>query len=173
MTLVQIPRLETDRLSLRAPRLADFDAHGALLATERARYLGGPFDAVTAWRDFGADVGSWVLHGFGYWSIEERGSGAFVGVAGLSKPSYFPEREVGWILQADFEGRGYAFEAARAAIDYAFRTLGWPTLVSYIDHDNARSIALAERLGARPDPDAARPEPIDLVYRHSPERFAP
>jgi RimJ/RimL family protein N-acetyltransferase len=64
------------------------------------------------------------------------------------------------------EGQGFAFEAARATVAHAFRDLGWDTAVSYIDPDNARSIALAERLGARPDPDARPNEPGLLVYRH-------
>ena len=56
--------------------------------------------------------------------------------------------------------------AAEAARTHVFETLGWDTAVSYIDPQNARSIALAERLGAVRDDSAARPHPDDLVYRH-------
>ena len=75
-----------------------------------------------------------------------------------------------WSIWApEAEGKGYAAEAARAALDYAFDTLGWDTCVSYIDANNARSIALAERMGATVDPTAAQPDDETdlLVYRHA------
>jgi RimJ/RimL family protein N-acetyltransferase len=76
---------------------------------------------------------------------------------------------VGWLVLApEAEGTGLATEAARAAIADAYGRLGWPTVVSYIGPENARSIRLAEKLGAVPDPDAPQPRPEDpvLVYRH-------
>lgn len=166
MTVVEIPTLETERLILRAPRAADFEAYARTLMSERAQHVGGPFSRGEAWRDFAADAGSWVLLGFGYWSIASRETGAFVGLTGFMKPAIYPERELGWVLVEPFEGQGYAFEAARAARAYAFETLGWETLVSYIAPKNARSIRLAERLGAVRDEQCARPWPDCLVYRH-------
>ncbi len=91
-----------------------------------------------------------------------------LGMAGPWFPEGWPEREIGWTLwAAEAEGKGYAREAAVAARDHAFRDLGWDTAVSYIDPENTRSIALAERLGARRDDAARHPgdEPC-LVYRH-------
>jgi RimJ/RimL family protein N-acetyltransferase len=72
------------------------------------------------------------------------------------------------------EGKGVAYEAALAARAYAYKTVKLATLVSYISPRNARSIRLAERLGARLDPDAAYPEDDPcLVYRHpGPETLA-
>ena len=61
-----------------------------------------------------------------------------------------------------------AAEAARAVLAHVFGTLGWTTAVSYISPQNARSIALAERLGAVRDAGAAGPAESDLVFRHSP-----
>jgi RimJ/RimL family protein N-acetyltransferase len=61
---------------------------------------------------------------------------------------------------------GYATEAATAVRDWAFASLGLTTLVSYIDPDNFPSRRVAEHLGATLDPNAARPDPTDLVYRH-------
>jgi RimJ/RimL family protein N-acetyltransferase len=77
----------------------------------------------------------------------------------------FPERELGWILFDGAEGRGIATEAASALRDWA-AARGWTGLVSYIDPANHRSIALAQRLGARLDPHAVPQDPGDLVYRH-------
>ena len=163
-----IPVLQTERLILRAPTEADFDAHAQTLASPRAIYIGGPFTRHGAWRDFSMDAGSWALCGFGYWTVEERATGRFLGSVGLGFPVWFPERELGWILHEDAEGKGFAFEAASAARAHAFGALGWPTLVSYIDTPNQRSIVLATRLGAVRDDRAAKPDgdPECLVYRH-------
>ncbi|MGI9393987.1 MAG: GNAT family N-acetyltransferase, partial [Boseongicola sp.] len=85
-------------------------------------------------------------------------------------PEDWPEPEIGWtVWAAEAEGEGFAFEAAKAARDFAFRELGWTTAVSYIDDGNDRSVALAERLGAWRDDAAETPdndEPPVLVYRH-------
>ena len=64
------------------------------------------------------------------------------------------------------EGTGVATEAADAAVKHAYDVLGWRTAVRYIAHDNARSIRLAEKLGAKLDVAATGPTPTTLVYRH-------
>ena len=160
------PRIETDRLVLRPHRLEDFAAYAAFYASDAASFIGGPMAATRAWHAFAADVGGWDLVGFGSWAIEEKATGDFAGQLSLNKPPHFPEREIGWFLLSGFEGRGYATEAALAARAFAYGTLGWPTAVSYVDPDNARSIALARRLGCTEDPDAERHDPEDVVYRH-------
>jgi RimJ/RimL family protein N-acetyltransferase len=63
-------------------------------------------------------------------------------------PEGWPGTEVGWSLRKEFTGKGYAFEAATAAIDWAFDTLGWAEVIHSIQPPNAASIALAERLGS-------------------------
>ena len=104
--------------------------------------------------------------GHGGWAIETT-EGALAGQVAITKPPHFAETEIGWILFDGFEGRSLAFEAARLALDWAWSALPLSTLVSYIDAGNARSIALAERLGAVMDPKAARHDDRDVVYRHS------
>ena len=73
------PRLETDRLVLRAHRMEDFVPFAAFYASPAASFIGGPMDARAAWRVFGADIASWELMGFGGLAIEEKSSGAFAG----------------------------------------------------------------------------------------------
>ena len=166
-TTVTIPTLTTGRLTLRAPRRADFDAYRETLMSERARHMGGwPFTGEGAWGSFTSDAGSWLVDGFGYWSVERRADGRFLGLVGLGHPPHFPELELGWAVQAEAEGHGHATEAARAVLAHAFGAMGVATLVSYVDPANARSIAVAGRLGGRPDPDADRPDPEDLVFRY-------
>ena len=164
--MTKAPILTTPRLKLRPHRLEDFTAMAEFFASDAARYVGGPLSDRRAWFGFAADVGSWDLMAFGAWAVEETATGVLVGQVGLNKPAFFPEREIGWIVFPAFQRRGFAFEAAQAARRFAFCDLGWTTAVSYIDHDNATSIALARRLGAAEDPDAARWDDEDVVYRH-------
>jgi RimJ/RimL family protein N-acetyltransferase len=162
-----IPVLTTQRLTLRAPRLADFEPYAAVLASERARHIHGPHDRAFAWKEFVSFSGQWLLMGFGGWSIEERASGRYCGEVSIIHPAHYAEPEMGWTLVPEAEGRGIAFEAARAARSWAYRSLGLATLVSYVMAGNERSIRLAERLGARLDPAAPRPATFPcLVYRH-------
>lgn len=162
------PVIETERLVLRAPRLDDFEAYAAFFASPRSVHEDGPKDRAEAWREFATSAATWALRGYGPWSITDRAGGGYLGEAGFFHPDYYPEPEIGWTLMEGFEGRGFAHEAARAARDWGYRRFGWTTLVSYIDPGNARSIRLAERLGARPDAEAPRPatDPDCLVYRH-------
>jgi RimJ/RimL family protein N-acetyltransferase len=159
--------LTTERLVLRAPELGDFAPYAAHYASERSVFEDGPLSRAEAWRVFASAVGLWPLRGYGAWSITDGESGAYLGEAGIFHPAHYPEPEIGWTVMADAEGRGIAHEAAVAVRDWAYRTLGWTTLVSYIADGNVRSIRLAERLGAVLEPEAARPEGEHcLVYRH-------
>jgi RimJ/RimL family protein N-acetyltransferase len=164
--MTAIPRLTTERLVLRAPKAADFPGYAAFYASDRSVYEDGPLSRPAAWKEFATAAGAWVLHGFGSLSIEERAGGRYLGEVGIYHPAHFPEPELGWMLVAEAEGRGIAHEAARALRAWAFGTLGLPTLVSYIDAGNARSIRLAERLGAALDRKADPGEPGVVVYRH-------
>lgn len=164
--MTQVPTLETERLTLRAHRVDDFPAFRDLMIGKRARYLGGPMGADKAWLVFCAEIAHWELMGFGAWAVDRKTDGRHIGQVSLSHPPEYPEHELGWALYDGFEGQGYAFEAAIAARDYAFNTLGWEDCVSYPNSENARSIALAERLGAVRDEEARKPDPSALVYRH-------
>ncbi len=166
--LADTPVLETRNLVLRAPKPGDWPHWRDFALSPRACFIGGPYELGTAWRGFAHIVGMWAILGYGSFVFTRRGDDAPLGMTGPWYPADWPEREIGWtIWGAADEGKGLAFEAASAARDHAFGALGWTTAVSCIDPDNARSIALAERLGARRDPDAPRPHPEDLVYRHS------
>jgi len=168
-TLVQTPVIRTERLTLRAPARQDWPLFNAFLASPRADYIrSAGYDEMLAWRAFGHVIGHWVLRGFGSFVFTRAGDDTALGMTGPWFPAGWPEPEIGWtVWSPEAEGKGYAFEAANAARDHAFRDLGWDTAVSYIDPENARSIALAERLGAVRDHGAAHPgdEPC-LVYRH-------
>ena len=160
------PVIATERLTLRPHRMDDWEPFAAFFESDASAYVGGPLPRRRSWFGFGADVGSWDLLGFGAWALDDTASGAFVGQVALSKPPHFPEREIGWIVFPPFQRRGFATEAARAARAYAYRRLGWPTAVSYVDRDNAASIATARKLGCVEDPAAGRFDDEDIVFRH-------
>ncbi len=147
-----IPTLQTERLTLRAPCLDDFEAIAAFRGSDRARFVGGPATKAQSWQYLAGLIGHWSMRGYGRWIITETaGDDTALGIAGLLYPYDWPEPEIAWSLFAGAEGKGYAFEAARLARDYAYQTLGWPTAASFVNPENTRSVALAEKLGCRPD----------------------
>jgi RimJ/RimL family protein N-acetyltransferase len=163
------PTLETERLVLRAPKPSDTEVFVEAYAADRMKWAGGPKTPKEAWRLFGLEIGHWVLRGFGMFVVTLKGEDHPRGIVGNWFPHGWAEKEVGWvILNPADEGKGIAYEAAKACVAHAFGPLGWKTAVSYIHPVNASSIALAERLGARLDPDAPMPE-VDspcVIYRH-------
>lgn len=167
-----IPVLETERLTMRGPSAADFDPVAAFLDSDRAEHIGGRRSRADAWRTFAVLLGHWQLRGYGMWSLDDRASGRLVGLVGLYYPEGWMAQEVGWwIVDPAAEGKGYAYEAAVAARRYAFDIAGWPGVHSVIAPENARSIALAERLGATLDRTELAPNGRPAhIYRHpSPE----
>ncbi|MEM9010502.1 MAG: GNAT family N-acetyltransferase [Pseudomonadota bacterium] len=165
--------LETERLILRRPKPEDQERYIAFIMSDRARFVGQETSRFAAWKCFAAEAGHWTLHGYGPWAVTLKGSDETLGQVGVWHPEGFPERELGWLLWAEAEGKGIAAEAAAAARDHDYGTHGTRRLVSYIHPSNARSIRVAERLGARPDPDAPKLDADGLVYRHpAPEELA-
>lgn len=161
------PTIQTDRLVLRGPRESDFPTVSAFMASPRAYFVGGPItDEFALWRAFLAVMGHWALRGYGFFTLEHRTTGAIVGRVGIVNHIMWPEPELGWHLFDGFEGQGYAFEAARAARNWAWRECGLGPLISLIMPDNTRSVALAERLGARLEGELALMGHVGGIYRH-------
>ena len=164
--MTAVPTIITERLLLRPMTADDWEPYSALMLSERARYMGGPFFVKVAWGMFCADHAQWDLFGAGALMLEDRDTRACLGQVGINSGPLFPEKEIGWLVFPEAEGRGYAFEAASALRDWARTVRRLNTLVSYVDPQNDRSRRLAERLGATLDGTAPRPDPTDLVYRH-------
>ena len=157
-TTFQIPTLETERLFLRGFRPEDAEAEIDFYASARSASVGGPMPADQAWRLLATIVGHWALRGYGFFALEDKATGAYLGRVGLWYPHGWPEPEIGWTMMATGEGKGYAHEAALAARAWAYDSLGMTTLVSTIEAGNTRSEALARKLGA---------QRTEAVFKHS------
>lgn len=158
-------RIETARLDLRRPVATDLPAYVAYCASDRSRFVGGPFDAARAFEKLAAMAGHWDLRGFGRYVMVLEGRA--IGHVGPLQICDAEPPEMTWTLwDGALEGQGFAREAARAVTAHLLDDLGWPDLVLRIARDNAASRQLAERLGAVPcDAPAPAWMPDALTYR--------
>ena len=113
------PTLHTPNLTLRMPRLADFEPRAAFATSERSVFEGGPVDRNAAWRIFASETGQWPLLGYGLFSVDDREAGAYLGEVGIYHPQDYPEPELGWFVVPEAEGKDIAAEAARAVMLWA------------------------------------------------------
>ena len=159
MTNIQ---LETSRLILRLPALADLDAMAAMMSDhETAQFIGGTAPRSVTWRALMTMIGAWHAHGFGMFSVIEKSSGRWVGRLGPWMPEGWPGTEVGWAIVRDCWGKGYATEGAAAATDWSFDNLGWTDVIHSIDPKNIASQQVARKLGSRNRGPGRRPPPFE------------
>lgn len=146
---MSFPTLQTTNLILRPLSGEDWEPWAKFAQDEESmRYLGGVQPRSVAWRSLCSLAGAWMVNGFSMFSLIERDTGRWVGRVGPHRPEGWPGAEIGWGVAREFAGRGYAYEAAVAAMDYAVDVLGWADIIHTIDPDNIRSIRLARRLGS-------------------------
>jgi ribosomal-protein-alanine N-acetyltransferase len=127
----------------------------------------------------------WRRYGFGQWVVEIPGEADFVGVVGLAGVAYeahfTPAVEIAWRLDRAHWGRGYATEAARAALEYGFGELGLDQIVAVTVPINWRSRRVMERVGMTrlPEEDFDHPRLPDgplkrhVLYRRHRPSFPP
>jgi len=146
--------LRTERLLLRPLVEADTAALAVINADpEVMRFIGnGGARTLEQTEGLVAKVTAhWDGYGWGAFAVEELATGELAGLAILATPSFLPEilpvTELGWRIGREKWGRGYAPEAARAVLGFAFGELGWDRVVSCIHSDNKASKRVAEKLG--------------------------
>ena len=149
--------LVAPRLALREWRDADLEPYAALNADpEVMRYFPNTLDRDESDASAARVREHFHRHGFGPWAVEIPGVADFAGFVGLMIPSFeahfTPCVEIGWRLARAYWGQGYATEAARAVLDYAWGTLALDQLVALTIPANRPSRAVMERIGMTRDP---------------------
>jgi RimJ/RimL family protein N-acetyltransferase len=161
-----VPVIETEDLILRGYKQEDFEPFVTFCASERSRFAGGPLERPLAWRAFMGAIGHWVFRGYGMWVLEHRATGQVAGRVGILMNDGWDEPELGWHIYDGFESKGLAYQASVACRDHAARHMGLDGVISYIDPANARSVRLAERLGAAFERDGEVNGQPCQVWRH-------
>jgi RimJ/RimL family protein N-acetyltransferase len=145
--------LETPRLLLRPLQASDAEPFMEIHQDpEVIKYVlqGAPPGGLTvAWRNIAMMIGHWHLRGYGPWAVTEKTTGAVIGRVGLWNPEGWPGIELGWIIRRSHWNHGFATEAAKAALQWAWDHVDTDRIISVIQPDNARSIRVAEKIGER------------------------
>lgn len=145
-----IPIIDTNRLILRAFQSDDLEGYLQMVGDkETMRFIGTGMvlDRVNGFHSMSSILGHWHLRGYGLWAVEDKTSGALVGRVGFYNPEGWPGLEIGWMIHRDYWGKGYATEAAQAALNWGMGSLNMDSVISCIQPANHPSIAVAERLG--------------------------
>lgn len=147
------PTLHTARTILRAHTRADLEPMAAIRADPVAmRHFGRTFTRDETWQRLLGIAGCWPLLGYGYWAVEDRESGTYLGLAGLADfgrgiPEIEGIPEAGWVLGTAAHGRGIGTEVVLAIMDWADAHIDAPETCCIIDPDNAGSFRVAEKAG--------------------------
>lgn len=158
-------RRETDRLVLRRWRVGDAAAFAAINADPAVmRHIGHGYVLGRALSDelIARFEREWDQRGFGLWAVAPREDPErLLGFCGLTVPMFLPSVlptvEVGWRLSREAWGRGYATEAARSALAFAFEERDMAEVITIIDPRNERSLRVAEKLGMQERPGRVHP----------------
>lgn len=172
-TGVAVPVLETERLRMRAHRADDFDLACAMWSEPVViRHTSGtPQPGEEVWKRMLRYGGLWSMLGYGYWAVEDKATGAFIGEVGFADfkremtPSLDGMPEVGWVLAPHTHGKGFATEAVRAALAWGDQRFGTAMTCCMIHPENAASIRVAGKCGYREWQRAKYKEHDVIVYR--------
>ncbi len=157
--MTDVPVIETARLKLRGYCATDFETASAIWSDEAVfRFLGRPFTREEVWTRLLRYVGHWQMLGYGFWAIEEKASGSFIGEGGICdfrRDITWPDcvsaadatHEIGWALGAAHHGRGLATEAVAAMAAWADRHFGGARTICIINPVNVPSLRVAEKCG--------------------------
>jgi RimJ/RimL family protein N-acetyltransferase len=164
-----IPVIQTERLILRGAEPRDFDTYLKMMECD---HHSSKLTTEDVWRKFTSATGLWLLLRYGYWSIEQKDGGDFIGRAGFGefrrglKPSIDGIPEIGWRIRPDLWGRGYASEAVSACLEWADKHLS-QKVVAIIESSNRPSVRLAAKAGFDgPRTATYNNTPILLFERH-------
>ena len=147
--------LETERLVLRIPVMADFDAFAAMWADESVNkhITGKTWSRKESWGKFCGNVGAWALKGYGQWSVVHKETDSYLGQVGFFDADrgigddFDKDREAGWVFMPKAHGQGYATEAMQAALNWFDAQEFGDRIVCMMDADYAATWRVAQKCG--------------------------
>ncbi len=167
--------LETDRLILRTFKEADLDGMLEINQDPQVmKHFPNLVDKAGTKTLIDKINQHYLDYGYTLYAVELKSTRAFIGFVGLLKPSFeahfTPNTEIGWRLSSKHWGKGYAPEAAKAVLKYAFKVLDLPEVVSFTSATNTNSVRVMEKIGLKHDTedDFNHPNlsPDSPLYRH-------
>ncbi|HEY3926931.1 MAG TPA: GNAT family N-acetyltransferase [Candidatus Koribacter sp.] len=174
--MLQVPTLETPRLTLRGYQLSDFDASCAMWNDPQVikHIRDKPFTSEESWARIFRHAGQWALFGFGEWALIEKETGEYAGEIGfmdLHRDLHPPAQlapEIGWILCSRVHGKGYATEAVQAALAWFDKQHGSKRTACIIDPPNTASINVAKKCGYRQEQQVTYHDKPLLLFAREP-----
>lgn len=146
---ISIPTITTGRLTLRAPKARDATTYAGFYEdAEASRFYGGPLGKTAAWNRLAADIGHWMMRGYGIWMIDAQGFDHAIGGCGICWPDGWPRPELTWWIIPAARRQGFAEEASRAVIGWAYEN-GWQRVETHMRDENLAARRLVEKLGGR------------------------
>ena len=149
------PIVLTERTRMRPHRPDDFENVFSLWSDPAVtRYISGdPMSRELVWMRFLRMIGHWSVLGYGFWIVEDRETGGFIGEVGFGSfkrdtdPSFADTPELGWVLRSEMHGRGLASETVGAALTWADRHFDGDRTVCIVSEKNTASIRVADKVG--------------------------
>jgi RimJ/RimL family protein N-acetyltransferase len=151
--LQPLPSIETKRLLLRLPipddaePFVEIHQDPEVLARKQVTLTSPPGGIEVGLRNVDRMLRHWDRRGYGQWAVVEKATARVIGCVGFLQPDDWPGIDLGWIIRRSRWGNGFATEAARAAIDWAWSGATIDHIMSLIGPDNAASIRVATKVG--------------------------
>jgi RimJ/RimL family protein N-acetyltransferase len=151
------PVIETERLRLRRWQAGDLAPYAAINSDhEVMQTLLSTLTVEQTRAEIAVHEDNFERLGYGVWAVELRDTAEFIGSVGLEPYNYptmvvVPTVAICWKLAHEFWGQGFAYEAASAVVDYAFKELGMNDVVALFERSNVRSVRLMQRLNMQLD----------------------
>ena len=171
--------IDTSRLFMRMPALADAEPFLAIhqdpevLARKHVTLTEPPGGVDAAVRNIERMLRHWDLRGYGQWAVLHKDTGEVIGCVGFYSPDGWPGIDLGWIFHRSHWGNGFATEASRAAIEWAWANTQIDHIISLIAPDNVQSIRIATKIGQRFERADVDPIHGEIIHVYSIRRNKP